>query len=76
MVEALIYLIIGLILGRAVWKRRQRSHVDATFMASYRGKQPVPFWFFTILLSICALTCVAYGSLVLLQVVPVGAGLR
>ncbi|MYL96263.1 hypothetical protein GR702_00550 [Novosphingobium sp. FGD1] len=45
-------------------------------MSSYRGKHPVQFWYFTILLGIVAVTCVGYGLLVLLQVVPVGAGLR
>jgi hypothetical protein len=74
MVGALIYLLIGLVVGGAVWKRFQRSRMEASFTASYRDKHPVPFWFFIILLGICALTCVAYGLLVLLQVVPVGAG--
>jgi len=76
MVEGLIYLVVGLIVSGAVWKRSQRSRVDTSFTASYRGKHPLPFWFFTILLSVCALTCVAYGLLVLLRVMPVGAGLR
>lgn len=76
MVEGLIYLVVGLVVSGAVWKRSQRSRVDTSFMASYRGDQPVPFWFFTILLGVCALTCVAYGLLVLLHVVPVGAGLH
>jgi hypothetical protein len=74
MVEGLIYLVVGLIFSGTVWKRSQRSRVDSSFMASYRGKHPVPFWFFTILLGVCAFTCVAYGLLVLLHVVPVGAG--
>jgi len=76
MAEALIYLVVGLLVGGAVWKRFQRSRVGASFMTSYRGKHPVLFWYFTILLGICALACVAYGLLVLLQVVPVGAGLH
>ena len=76
MVGALIQLLVGLVLGAAVWKRFRRSREDASFMSSYRGKHPVQFWYFTILLGIVAVTCVGYGLLVLLQVVPVGAGLR
>jgi hypothetical protein len=45
-------------------------------MSSYRGKHPFQFWYWTILFGIVAVTCVGYNLLVLLQVGPVGAGLR